>query len=307
MATTTRLSETELSIEPTQPFDFEQSLAFGRGVSPCLGNHRCSSRTLTTGGYADGNPFVVRITRGEQQLQVDVEWLDAPGPIGEVAAWVGAFLSLGDDLTGLYEAAADDPAFERVVDDLYGYHHVRFPTPFEAACWAAISQRTPMQVSERIKRGIVEACGRVVEIDGGAVALFPTPQMVCDAAPAVREAIGHERKEKTLLGAASVFADENLSALGDTELRERLAAIWGFGDWSSEFIALRGFGRLSRIPRTERRLREAVATLYGLDVPEASDADLDRLSDPYAPLEGYWAHYIRVWAFYSSLEGEPVK
>lgn len=48
--------------------------------------------------------------------------------------------------------------------------------------------------------------------------------------------------------------------------------------------------------RTERRLREAVAALYDLDGEAASDAAMDRLSAPYDPLGGYWAHYIRVWA-----------
>jgi len=30
------------------------------------------------------------------------------------------------------------------------------------------------------------------------------------------------------------------------------------------------------------------------------DWELDRLSAPYEPQAGYWAHYIRVWAFRQS-------
>lgn len=290
------------TLAPVQPFDFEQSLWFLRGFLPCSGDHACSAGSLTTGGYAGDAPFVA-VVREEQsdELAVAVEWLDHPGDPADVASWLRDFLSLEDDLTGLYESARDDPPFARVVDDLHGYHHVRFSTPFEAACWAALSQRTPMTVAKGLKRSIVEASGRVVVVGDDEVPLFPTPDRVLAAEDEVRDAIGHSRKERTLLGAADVFATEELAALDDDALCARLAEIWGFGEWSSEFVALRGFGRLSGIPRTERRLREAVSDRYGLEAEEASDADLDRLSEPYGPLEGYWAHYIRVWAFRQSL------
>lgn len=292
-------SSTEtLRIRPQQPFEFDQSLAFIQGFAPCSGDHITGDGRLTTGGYADDRPFVVRVTEaGPETLDVEIEWLAGRGDEAAVAEWLRGFLSLDDDLTELYETADTDPAFERVVEDLYGYHHVRFTTPFEAACWAALSQRTPMQVARGLKRSLVEACGRIAHVDGREVLLFPTPEMVVANAPAVEAAIDHDRKRKTVLAAAEAFEIEDLSRLGDEPLRERLAAIWGFGDWSSEFIALRGFGRLSGLPRTETRLREAVADLYELNTDEASDSDLDRLSEPYAPREGYWAHYIRIWAF----------
>lgn len=303
MATTERVEESKLTIEPVEPFEFEQSLASLRGFVPCSGDHLCSTRSLTTGGYADELPFVVRVTEEDKRtLSVEVDWLENTGDLDEVAAWLSAFLSLNDDLTGLYAVASSDPPFERVVEGLYGYHHVRFSTPFEAACWAALSQRTPMSVSKNLKQALVEACGRTVEVDGEEILLFPSAKMVRDDASTVRDAIDNERRAKTVPAAAAAFAREDLSALDDAALRERLTDIWGFGEWSSEFVVLRGFGRLSGIPRTERRLREAVAELYGLETEEATDSDLDRLSEPYEPLEGYWAHYIRVWAFRNSLD-----
>ncbi|KZN23724.1 hypothetical protein A4G99_12720 [Haladaptatus sp. R4] len=303
MATTERVGETKLTIDPVEPFEFEQSLAFLRGFVPCSGDHLCSTRSLTTGGYVEDHPFVASVTEGDEgTLSVEVDWLENTGDLDAVGDWLRAFLSLDDDLTVLYEASKGDPAFERVVDGLYGYHHVCFSTPFEAACWAALSQRTPMQVAKKSKRVLVEACGRIVEVEGEEILLFPTPEMVRDDALAVHDAIDDERKAKTVLAAADAFANEDLSTLDDATIRERLADVWGFGEWSSEFIALRGFGRLSGIPRTERRLREAVAELYELGTEVATDADLDRLSEPYEPLEGYWAHYVRVWAFRESLD-----
>jgi DNA-3-methyladenine glycosylase II len=303
MADSAHDDATTLALTPVEPFSFEQSLGFLRGFTPCSGDHHCSSGVFTTGGYADGDPFVATVTDTDAgQLAVGVEWLDRPGDLDAVGRWLRAFLSLDDDLGGMYETAEHDAAFARVVEALYGYHHVRFSTPFEAACWAALSQRTPMSVATRLKRALVEACGRVVERNGAEVALFPTPAMVLANDAAVRAAIDHDRKAKTVLGAAEAFATEDLSALADAPLEARLADVWGFGEWSSEFITLRGFGRLSGLPRTEDALREAVADLYELADDAATDADLTRLSAPYAPQAGYWAHYIRVWAFRQSLD-----
>ncbi len=297
-----------LELDPVQPFDFQQSLAFVDSFAPCAGDHRCTTDSLTTGGYAAGDPFAATVTAAEDSgagrtLAVTVEWLAGPGgsstDTGDataVADHLRAHLSLDDDLGPLYAAADDDdPAFGSVVDDLYGYHHVRFPTPFEAACWAALSQRTPWQVAQSLKRSLVEAAGTVLERNDEEVALFPTPEGVLANESAVEAAIDHDRKRKTVLAAAEVFVSEDMDALSDDALRSRLAEVWGFGEWSSEFVTLRGFGRMGNLPRSERRLREAVADVYGLDEEAADDADLDRLSDSYSPLAGYWAHYLRVW------------
>lgn len=295
--------DASIALEPTPPFAFDQTLAFVDGFVPCADDRLCRDGTLVTGGYADGDPFVATVAvdrpradrDGADALAVDVRWPAGDGDPAAVAGSLRRFLSLEDDLRPLYRAAAGDSAFGSVVETLYGYHHVRFPTPFEAACWAALSQRTPWTVAQHQKRALVEAAGRVVSLDGYEVTCFPSPDRVLAAREAVAEAIAHERKSKTILGAASAFASSDLRALDDVALRERLAEIWGFGDWSSEFVALRGFGRMDRLPTTEQRLREVVADLYDLDADGASDDDLAELCEPYAQLPGYWAHYVRVW------------
>ena len=298
-----------MKVTVVPPFDFAQSLESLSGFAPCAGDHYCERERLVTGGFVEELPFVAHVTaqNGEpERLSVDVRWIDDPGEEAAVAEWLSAFLSLDDDLTALYEAARDDPPFERIVQGLRGFHHVRFPTPFEAACWAALSQRTPMSLAKQQKQALVEVCGRIVEDGDQEISLFPTPKMVRAAEPAVRETIGNERKAKTLLGAAELFADEPLGELTDEVLLTRLADIWGFGEWSSEFVFLRGFGRLTRVPSTERRLRKAVADVYELDGAEASDSDLAQLSERYAPMKGYWAYYVRAWAFRREVDTAPI-
>jgi DNA-3-methyladenine glycosylase II len=46
---------------------------------------------------------------------------------------IGFFPSLEDDLQVFYALAEEDPAFEPVMQELYGYHQVKFLSPFEKA------------------------------------------------------------------------------------------------------------------------------------------------------------------------------
>lgn len=292
-----------LIVEVTPPYDFGHSIRFLDGFSPCAGDHRCETDRLVTGGFADGRAFLVHVFApdtspdGTTELPLEVEWIDGPADPAAVRAWLAAFLSLDDDLGPLYDAAAGDPVFENVVEALYGLHHVRFPTPFECASWAGLSQRTPMELAAAQKRALVDAAGRVVDRDGATHRLFPTPEMVLERKATVREALTNERKVKTVVGAAELFARTDLGRCSDERLREHLQSVWGFGEWSSEFVSLRGFGRLDRVPTSERRLRTVVADRYDLETDVASEADLNRLGGRYGKMKGYWAHYLRVWAF----------
>ncbi|MFC6826551.1 DNA-3-methyladenine glycosylase 2 family protein, partial [Halopelagius fulvigenes] len=123
--------------------------------------------------------------------------------------------------------------------------------------------------------------------------LFPTPGRVAAAPETVRETLDDEAA-RAVLAAAEAFEGEDLSALSSRSLVARLSEVRGFDPRSATFVARRGFGRASLLPVRERRLREAVADLYGLD--DATDDDIVRLSNAYGDHRGYWAHYVRAWA-----------
>ena len=84
MAVVDRPEADSLVLEPTSPFEFAESLAFVRGFVPCAGDHPCTNQSLTTGGYADGVPFVAQITEGDDgSLSVAVDWVEDPGDLDE--------------------------------------------------------------------------------------------------------------------------------------------------------------------------------------------------------------------------------
>ncbi|ADQ68172.1 3-methyladenine DNA glycosylase [Halogeometricum borinquense DSM 11551] len=294
-------ADTTLALPAAAPFDFSQSVSFLDGFTPCADGQICRDAELVTGGFAP-EPFVAYLSPdGPDAVRAHVDWLRAAGDGSAVAAHLDNFLSLSDDLTPMYEAAQADEAFTSVVADLFGYHHVGFPTPFEAACWAALSQQTPIRVATELRDALVRAVGRVAVVDGTAVSLFPTPAMVRARPDEIRDAIGNERKTKTLLAAAEAFLEHDLANLTTDDLLTQLADVWGFGSWSAEFIALRGFGRMSILPSEESRLCTAVGDVYGIE--NATMNDVRRCADPYGDCRGYWAHYIRVWDFLGDESG----
>ena len=55
-----------------------------------------------------------------------------------------------------------DRPFAPVVRKLYGYHQVKFLTPFENACWAILTQRNPVPAAKEIKRALSGIASRLI-------------------------------------------------------------------------------------------------------------------------------------------------
>lgn len=287
-------ADTTLVLPATAPFEFSLSAAFLDCGAPCAAGSRRRDGGVVTGGFAP-EPFVATVSAdGPDAVRAHVDWLDAPGDGYAVADHLDARLSLSDDLGPMYETASDDEAMADVVADLFGHHPVRFPTPFAAACWAALSRRAPRSVAARRRDALVRALGRVAAVDGARVSLFPTPAMVRSRPEAVGDAVADDRSAESVLAAADAFLSADLRERPTDALRTRLEAVPGFGPRSAAFVTLRGFGRPSVLPAADPRLRTAVGDAYGLADPTAED--VRRLADRYGDYRGYWAHYLRVRA-----------
>ena len=76
-----------------------------------------------------------------------------------------------------------------------------------------------------------------------------------------------------------------LRGLPDDEVRARLVALRGLGEWTAEWFLARHLARPNAWPWGDLALRKAVADLYGgLDVREARER--------FHPFENLTAHYL---------------
>lgn len=297
-----KLSTERGTLQPRAPFDLVKSLNFLDGFIPARGEHVRSDQTLTRVLAVEGQAVVYSLT---PTGSVDAPRLDytlmSAAPLSDEAREAALdrirfFLSLDDDLTPLYERAAEDPVFAPIARDLYGYHQVLFGSPFEAAVWAILSQRNLMTLSQRMKTALIDEFGARLVVDGHDYRAFPEPDILAHAAPEMLGAlINHRPKGALLPGVAWAFAQMDEYWLRDApfaEVAAWLKTIRGIGEWSASFILLRGLGRVEQLPAQEKRIQDVVAKRYGL--VSATMADVKRLAAPYGNVAGYWAHYLRV-------------
>lgn len=287
---------------PTPPFDLAQTLAFLNDFPPLRGEQTIAPEALTKAIIVNGQPLGVQVaaagTIEEPRLTYTLHArgaLDA-ATIAAVEDRLTFFLGLNDDLRQFYAIGQADPAFAPVIAQLYGYHQIKFPTPFENACWAILTQRTPMAVAARQKAALTARYGGSINVEGAEYVAFPEASALTTAAPdELTGIVGTARRTSYLLSAAEAFAavDEQwLRTAPWIDVERWLLGIKGIGAWSATFILIRGLGRMEVLPRGETRHSEIVSRLYLAGRP-ATEADVARLAAPYGEWQGYWAHYLR--------------
>src|SRR5713101_3271830 len=291
------------TLTPTPPFDFSKSLQFLGIFGPTKNEQTVSTHSLTKAISINGQTVVFQLTSIGTTEKPGLEYtLFSKDPITEatenaVTERMAFFLSLQDDLQPFYRIGRDDPDFAPIIEHLYGYHQVKFLTPFENACWAVLTQRNPMKIAQKTKQVLVERYGNSLEVNGSVYWAFPEPmQIVVSDESELLKVIRNDRRTEYLLAIARAFSEVNeefLKTAPDEEVEAWLRNIKGIGEWSATFIMVRGLGRMERVPLTETRLFEAASKVYGHG-EELNRDDLKSVADTYGSWQGYWAHYIRV-------------
>jgi DNA-3-methyladenine glycosylase II len=291
------------TLTPIPPFDFSKSLQFLGIFGPTKNEQTVSTHSLTKAISIDGQTVVFQLTSIGTTEKPELEYsLFSAKPFSQamenaVVERITFFLSLKDDLQPFYRLGRADPDFAPIIEHLYGYHQVKFLTPFENACWAVLTQRNPMKIAQQTKQALVEKYGSSLEVSGSVYWAFPEPMQIAVVDESeLLKLIRNDRRTEYLVAVARAFSEadeEFLKTASDEEVEAWLRNIKGIGEWSATFIMVRGLGRMERVPLTEARLFEAASRVYGHG-EELNRDDLMRLADKYGPWQGYWAHYIRV-------------
>jgi len=301
-------------LTPAAPFDFAQTLRFAEDFTPARGEQRVAENTLTKAIKVAGRPIGFHIT---SVGTVDAPALDytlydarpfTPALIAASEDRLRFYLSLDDNLTPFYKIARDDPALAPVIERRYGLHQIKFPTPFENAAWAILTQRTPIPVARVVKDRLTQRYGGSIQVkirvagqgtdetEGETLWAFPDAPSLTAADPdELAGLIRNERKAAYLTAASQAFADvdEQWLRTGDyDEVEAWLRAIPGVGAWSAGFILIRGLGRVERVTPNEPLL-EAAARAYGEPI---TPARFKELATRYGDTAGNWAFYLRTGA-----------
>ncbi len=293
----------EGTLRPVAPFDFDQAIDFILTFPPMHGEQVVSDKSLSRAAWASQTPVAFKLsatgTVEDPQLRYELH-ADEPLSETDVAALVRrieVYLSAYDDLHRFYELIDSDPPFVAVKRELYGYHQVKFLTPFENACWTILSQRNVLGVAQHMKQSLIEEFSAAVEFNGRQFWPFPGAKAVVRASVEdLTELLRNRRRAEYIHGAAVAFSEADEAFLREGsygEVSRWLQAIPGVGPWSAAFIMIRGLGRMEHIPYGDQALMRIAGAIYGRGGPLTAE-EVQRIADHYGDLQGYWAHYLRV-------------
>ncbi len=213
---------------------------------------------------------------------------------------INFFLSLQDDLNEFYKIAKTDQCFSPVINRFYGHKQVKFLSPFEIACWAILTQRIPMSFARKMKEQITRKFGGHIKINDLDYYTFPEPSKLaaCETEE-LFDVVPNKRKVEYLSEVVKAFSavDEQWLRKGCyDEVLEWLKGIKGIGDWSANFVMIRGLGRMEKISLVGPDLALDAGRVYnGKDQP-MTDAEVCNLAEKYGDWKGYWAYYLRIYA-----------
>ncbi len=261
-----------------EPYDFAFSTERFRRFGPDLANlwHEGGLHRVVGGRE-------VRIEAA--QGGVSVEPLDE-----EIAAVVGTLLGLAFDLTAFEQFARGvDPALAAIVDRLRGYRPSISPDPFETLVTSITAQQVSLASAFAIRSRMIERLG---ERSVHAYA-FPTRERLASAGPDELIAVGFSRrKAEYVVGLAGENVDyDALAALPDDEVKARLVAVRGLGEWTADWFLARHLARPHAWPAGDLGLRKAVATIYG-DGSLPSIEEVRMIGARFAPFQNLAAHYL---------------
>jgi DNA-3-methyladenine glycosylase II len=217
---------------------------------------------------------------------VEVEPLDA-----ETEPVVRKLLGLELDLDSFYAFAVSEPVLADAVGRMRGYRPPLAPDPFEALVTSITAQQVSLHAAFAIRSRLIERFGVAAE---HAVA-FPTRERLARASAEELTALGFSRrKAEYVLGLSRTEFDfDELPLLPDDEVKARITALRGFGEWSADWFLARHLARPEAWPAGDLGLRKAVLAFY----PDVTD--VRAAGARFSPFQNLTAHYLLAALRYS--------
>ena len=287
------------------PFDFSQSLEFLSDFSPMKNEQEVKSGAFTKAVQANGRTIGFKVsdngTIEDPKLAFtaysEAKFTDEVKEL--IADRISFFLSLQDNLKEFYEIAKKDEWIQPAIKQFYGHKQVKFLTPFEIACWAILAQRIPMAAAHKMKENIVKKVGGRINVKGVEYHSFPEPSNLAAALADLPELVSNKRKTDYLSAVAEAFCkvDEYwLRSAPYDHVHRWLTDIKGIGDWSANFVMIRGLGRMENLSNIEPQLALDVARIYTRKDEPTLNEEVCQIAEKYGKWKGYWAYYLRIYA-----------
>ena len=280
----------ELKLAYAPPLSWEMFMRYWRvraipGVE--LADGERYRRSIEIGGQQ--GIVEVRPRRGHDELLAVID-LPEVTHLSTIVARLRRMFDLDADCNEIARHLGADPALQPRVAALPGLRLPGAWDPFELGVRAILGQQVSVAAATTLAGRLVEAHGKKLRgSDTPPEFLFPSPERLAGAELA---ALGMPRKRAAAISglAAAAASDENLftSFTVPDELVARLIALPGIGEWTAQYIALRGLGEPDAFPASDLGLLKAWSTAD----ERATPAALSRAAQRWRPWRGYAAMYL---------------
>lgn len=272
------MRELTVEVEVLGPWSLRTSRSFWEGFSPAALEPRALQDQIHTVfcAEADWSSVTADVTQAGARARIR---LTGEGDLEQAAAQVSRFLALDVDGRGWPEVAERDPVIADAQGQLPGLRPCGFHSPYEAAAWAVLSQRTRIVQATRSRDDLVELHG-----EGGA---FPTPERLRALdldLPGRKTEYMHAVASAALEGRLDA---EMLRALDPHEALARVREIKGLGPFGAELVVLRGANSPDVVPRHEQRFTDEIAEQYG------ADQHVGEITEAWRPYRTWAAVHLR--------------
>ncbi len=199
-------------------------------------------------------------------------------------------LGLHTEIGGFADLARTDPRLEALAARFQGMRPPRFPSVFESLVNAIACQQLSLTVGIHLLNRLAERYSATAANASGPG--FPEPDQLASARVLDLQRLGFSRSKALALQrlarrvASGTLDLERLEGVDDDAARSVLMGINGVGRWSTEYVLLRGLGRLHVLPGDDVGARNNLRRHFDLD-PSAdyeAVANLARRWWPYAGL-----------------------
>jgi DNA-3-methyladenine glycosylase II len=279
-----------VKLELTGPFDLGLTLDISRRFSSVV---RAAAPIFRAAVRVQDEPVLMEVRQAspsQPALLVTSQSARFAGRLAAIARWV-LFVDL--DLRPFYRLLGRYPRLATIARDLHGLKPMRPSSLFEMMVIAVTEQQISMAAAHSIRERIIIRYGDRVED----LWAFPLPAALARSRIQGLMACGlSQRKAEYIRDMAGQVVDhrldlEAMAAASDSQVRETITHLRGFGPWSADYILVRGLARVDCVPVGDLGVRTVVGAYLGQG-SRLSPAGVEKALKPFAPYRGLTAFYL---------------
>jgi DNA-3-methyladenine glycosylase II len=196
---------------------------------------------------------------------------------------VRRYLGAPFDLEAFTAFAVTEPVLARLVAGLRGFRPPLAPDPYESLVTSITAQQISLHAAFAVRNRFIQAFGEKFDH----AYAFPTRERMATAEPGDLVPLGFSRRKADyVVGVARAELDlDGLAVLPDDEVKARLTALPGIGEWTADWFLARHLARPEAWPAGDLGLRKAVIHYYG-------EEDTRAAGERFGAHKNLAAHYL---------------